>query len=175
MSLFASPLSFSSLQVISFSRVPLPSHATFFLPSFFFFFALPLCSLSRSLFFTSSPSFCPCLSNAITCGCYRGEHNYRSAQKMWNERNLQLGNLNQPFRSLTVTSITIFHIIHGWRNKRRVGGGRATLGYERNLRLQKYLLLWKVNLPLLLLGLQRIITKRLYTRYVKELSATELL
>lgn len=123
MFLFASPLS-SLRRVISLSRFPLPSRSTFFF-LFFFFFALLLFSLSLySLPFYSSPSFCPCLPNAITCGCYRAENTTTDqlCPEDVEREELTIRQFKSTVPIPTVTPITIFYITYGRRNK----GGHTT-------------------------------------------------
>lgn len=175
MSLFTSPLSFSSPSHKPLARPP-PLSRDFFLE--YFSFSLPSRS-SLSLFFYSlsfdfSPSFCPCLPNAITCGCYRAENTTTDqlCPEDVEREELTIRQFKSTVPIPTVTPITIFHITHGRKNK---GSYTATLDYEINLRpryartRQKHLLLRKINLPLLLSGLQKI-TQSDYIKYVKKKS-----
>jgi len=115
-------LSPSLLQVISLS-------CDFFLASFSFSLCPPRSSLSfflYSLSFDFSPSFCPCLPNAITCGCYRAENTTTDqlCPEDVEREELTIRQFKSTVPIPTVTPITIFHITHGRRNK---GSYTATL------------------------------------------------
>lgn len=104
---------FSSPSHKPLARLP-PLSRDFFL-SFFFSFFCPPALLSFSFFFTPFPSTPPLLFAHVfrmllraVATARRTQLPIRSAQKTWNGRNLQLGNLNHPLRSLRWRQLPYF-------------------------------------------------------------------
>lgn len=130
MSLFASPLSFSSPSYKPLARSPSLSRGNFFSFIFFFFSALPLFSLSFFSFFTPSPSAPPLLFAHVFRMLLRAvatAENTTTDQLCPEDVEREELTIRQ-FKSAvpipTVTPITIFHITHGRGNK---GSYTATL------------------------------------------------